>query len=74
MSDKIDGLIKKSFEMNFEPGMDINKKILEEVEHRKKSRMLLSLSRVAVIIIAIIFMGSVGVCASNHIFKKGFVL
>lgn len=73
MSDKIDGLIKKSFEMNFEPGMDINKKILEEVEHRKKSRMLLSLSRVAVIIIAIIFMGSVGVYASNHIFKKGFV-
>lgn len=73
MKDKIDILIEKSLQLDFEPDKEINEKILGSVKHGTRKGRLLDLPRVAVIIIAIICMGSVGVYAANHIIKKVFI-
>lgn len=75
MKDKIDILIEKSLHLDFEPDREIKKNILEGrvKEHTGKKTGLFSLSRVAVVVIAVICMGSAGVYASNNIIKKVFV-
>lgn len=73
MKDEIDILIEKSFQTDYEPSKELNEKILERVQHRKRSGMLLKLPRVAAIILAITCMGSIGVYAANYIIKEVFI-
>lgn len=73
MRDKIDILIEKSFQLDFEPDREINEKILAGREHNSVKGKAFNLPKVAVIIIAVICMGSVGVYAANHIIRKVFV-
>lgn len=70
--DKIDILIEKSLETDYEPGNELNEKILESARHRKKRGIIYKLPRVAAIVLAITCMGSIGVYAAGPIIKKIF--
>ncbi len=73
MEDRIDILIEKSLQFDFEPDKEINERILGCANHRRKNGVLFHLPRVAVAAIAIICMGSVGVYAATNIIKKVFI-
>ena len=73
MKDRIDILIEKSLQLDFEPDKGVNEKILEGVKQRRKNGGLVNLPKVAAIVLAIICMGSIGVYAASNIIKKVFV-
>ncbi len=73
MEDRIDILIEKSLQFDFEPDKEVNERILGGANHRRKNGVLFSFPRVAVAAIAIICMGSVGVYAATNIIKKVFI-
>lgn len=73
MKDKMDILIERSLQLDFEPDREIKENILESMKHRRKKTGLLSLPRVAVVIVAGICMSSVGVYAASLVIKNVFI-
>lgn len=73
MKDKIDVLIEKSFEVDYNPDKELNKRILECAKRRQGNGRLWRLPKVAVAVIAVICMGSVVVYAASSIIREVFI-